>query len=70
MLGILYYLDKSLNKNQVGSDAVKALSNIKLAGSDLEGFFTELILEIDREPSRYEAKKLATWGKILSNFDR
>jgi len=70
LLGILYYLDKSINKNHIGHDAIKALSNIKLAGSDLKEFFTELVIEIDRAPSKYEAKKLASWGKILSDFEK
>lgn len=69
VLGMLYYIDKTMNKKAVGSDAVKAMSKVKLASGNLKGFFTELILEIGRKPEKFEADKLASWGRILSNFD-
>jgi hypothetical protein len=69
ILGLLYHVDSTMGSNPVGADAVKALSKIKLASDNLKGFFTELIIEIGRKPTASEAKKLAGWGKILSNFD-
>lgn len=69
VLGLLYHIDKTMSDNPVGADAVKALSKIRLASNDTKGFFTEMIIEIGRKPSSIEAKKLAGWGKILSNFD-
>ena len=69
VLGILYYIDRETNKQPASMDAVKMLSRVKTAGSDLEGFFRELILETGAKPSTGEARKLAKWAKILKNFD-
>jgi hypothetical protein len=69
ILGLLYHVDRTMSNSPVGADAVKALSKIRLASNNLTGFFTELIIEIGRKPTTVEAKKLAGWGKILSNFD-
>ena len=69
VLGLLYHIDKTMSNNPVGSDAVKALSRIRLASDNLKGFFTEIIIETGRKPSSVEAKKIAKWGRILSNFD-
>lgn len=68
VLGILYHIDKTLSDEPIGLDSVKALSKVKYA-SDLKPFFTEIILETGRRPKTSEAKKIAKWGKILSNFD-
>ena len=69
VLGLLYHVDRTVGANPVGADAVKALSKIRLASNNLKGFFTEMIIEIGRKPTASEAKKLAGWGRILSNFD-
>jgi len=69
VLGLLFHVDKTMSNQPVGLDTVKALSKIRLASGNLKGFFTELIIETGRKPTAQEAKKLAGWGKILSNFD-
>lgn len=69
VLGLLHLIDRTIAKQPVGSDAVKAMSRIKLSSNNLQGFFTEMIVEVGRKPSASEAKKLARWGRILSNFD-
>jgi len=69
VLGLLHYVDQSMSKNPVGKDTVKALSKVRYASNNLKSFFTEIILETGRRPQRYEAKKIASWGKILSNFE-
>jgi hypothetical protein len=39
-------------------------------GSDgLIPFFTKMIVDIGRKPNKIESKKLASWAKILSNFE-
>jgi len=69
VLGLLYYVDKESSSNPIGSDSVRALSKIRLASGDLKQFFTEVILETGRKPMAVEASKLASWARILSNFE-
>jgi hypothetical protein len=68
VLGMLHFIDKNMSSNPVGSDAVLALSKIKTANSSPQSFFTEMIIEIGRQPSVKEAKKLIKWAKILSKL--
>lgn len=68
VLGMLHFIDKNMSSNPVGSDAVLALSKIKTASSSPQSFFTEMIIEIGRQPSVKEAKKLIKWAKILSEL--
>lgn len=68
VLGILHYVDRSLSKNSVKEDAIRALSRVKLGSKSPKSFFTEIILEIGRKPEASEAKKLMDWGRILNNF--
>lgn len=70
VLGILHYVDLNVSENPVGKDAVKTLSNIRLGSDGMIPFFTKMIVEIGRKPDRYESKKLASWAKILSNFEK
>jgi hypothetical protein len=69
VLGLLHFVDKSISQSPVGSDAVKTLSRVKLGSSGMVPFFTEIIVEIGRKPSKVESRKLASWAKILSRFD-
>jgi hypothetical protein len=69
VLGILHFIDKNASSTPVGSDAVKTLSRVKLGSSGMVPFFTSMIVEIGRKPSRIESKKLASWAKILSQFE-
>jgi hypothetical protein len=69
VLGILHFIDKSASETPVGADAVKTLSRVKLGSSGMVPFFTSMIVEIGRKPSRNESKKLASWAKILSQFE-
>jgi len=69
VLGILHFIDKSTSNNPVGVDAVKTLSRVKIGSRGMVPFFTDIIVEIGRKPSRYENKKLASWAKILSHFE-
>lgn len=70
VLGILHYVDMNISNNPVGKDAVKTLSNIRLGSDGMVPFFTKMIVEIGRKPDRFESKKLASWAKILSNFEQ
>lgn len=69
VLGILYFMDRTVGAEPVGEDSVKALSHVKLASDDLKKFFTEIILETGRKPNRFEARKLASWAGILRYFE-
>jgi len=69
VLGLLHYVDKHASKDPVGVDAVKALSKIKLGSGGLVPLFTEIIVETGRRPKKAEASKIASWVKILSNFE-
>jgi len=69
ILAMLYHIDRTISSDPVSPQHVKALSKIKLSSSDLKPFFIEMILETGMKPSSLNAKKLASWGKILSNFD-
>lgn len=69
VLGILHFVDKNLSETPVGSDAVKTLSTVKLGSDGMVPFFTKMIVEIGRKPNKIESKKLASWAKILSNFE-
>ena len=69
VLGILHFIDKNSSKDPVGADAVKTLSRVKLGSSGMVPFFTSMIVETGRKPSRNESKKLASWAKILSHFE-
>lgn len=68
VLGLLHFIDKNASEEPVGTDAVLALSKIKTANSTPQSFFTEMIIEIGRQPSVGEARKLIKWAKILNNF--
>lgn len=68
VLGLLHFIDKNASDNPVGTDAVLALSKIKTANCTPQSFFTEMIIEIGRQPSVKEARKLIKWAKILSKF--
>jgi hypothetical protein len=69
VLGLLHFVDKHASMEPVGVDAVKALSKVKLSSDGLVPFFTEIIVETGRRPRKLEAKKMASWAKILSNFE-
>lgn len=69
VLGILHFIDKNATDSPVGQDAVKTLSRVKLGSTGMVPFFTSMIVEIGRKPSRTESKKLASWVKILSQFE-
>jgi len=69
VLGILHFIDKSASDIPVGIDAVKTLSRVKLGSTDMVPFFTKMIVEIGRKPNQNESKKLASWAKILSQFE-
>jgi intein/homing endonuclease len=69
VLGILHFIDKSASDIPVGTDAVKTLSRVKLGSTGMVPFFTKMIVEIGRKPSQSESKKLASWAKILSQFE-
>ncbi|MBD3261450.1 MAG: hypothetical protein GF334_07180 [Candidatus Altiarchaeales archaeon] len=69
VLGILYFMDRTIGAEPVGEDSVKALSHVKLASDNLKKFFTEIILETGRKPGKYEATKLASWARILRYFE-
>lgn len=69
VLGILHFIDKHSSDSPVGVDAVKTLSKVKLASDGMVPFFTSIIVEIGRKPNSIESKKLASWAKILSNFE-
>jgi hypothetical protein len=69
VLGILHFIDKHTTDNPVGDDAVKTLSRVKIGSTDMVPFFTSMIVEIGRKPNRIESKKLASWAKILSQFE-
>jgi len=69
VLGLLYFVDKNASSQPVGMDAVKALSKVRLGSEGLVPFFTEIIVETGRRPRKVEAKKIAAWAKILSNFE-
>ena len=69
ILGMLHFIDKEASKDPVGTDAVKALSYIKIGSNDLKHVFTDMIVEIGRKPTKKEAKKLASWVKILSYLE-
>lgn len=69
VLGLLHYIDKHASKEPVGVDAVKALSRIRLGSGGLVPLFTEIIVETGRRPRKLEASKIASWAKILSNFE-
>lgn len=69
VLGLLHFIDLNVSENPVGRDAVKTLSNIRLGSDGMVPFFTNIIVEIGRKPSKYESKRLASWAKILSNFE-
>jgi len=69
VLGLLHYVDKHASKDPVGVDAVKALSKVKLGSGGLVPLFTEIIVETGRRPKKVEASKIASWAKILSNFE-
>jgi hypothetical protein len=69
VLGILHFVDRSMSQNPVGTDAVKALRNIKLGSNGMVPFFTEIIVETGRKPTKSESAKLASWGKILRYFE-
>jgi len=67
VLGILWYVDGKVSKERVGADAVKALSNVRLASDgNARRFFTEMIVEMGRRPSKTESKKLLKWAGILN----
>jgi len=70
VLGILHYMDTKLSSKPVGKDAVKAMSKMRIASGSLVPFFTEVIVETGRKPDRVESKKMASWVKILSNFEK
>lgn len=70
VLGILHYMDTKLSSQPVGKDAVKAISKMKIASGSLVPFFTEVIVETGRKPDRNESRKMASWVKILSKFDK
>ena len=71
VLGILWYLDRKTTKDPVRPDAVKALSRVKLASDgDAKKFFTEVIVEIARKPSRSESVKMLKWAGILNRMER
>jgi hypothetical protein len=69
VLGILHFIDKNASNIPVGTDAVKTLSRVKLGSTGMVPFFTKMIVEIGRKPSQRECKKLASWAKILSQFE-
>lgn len=69
VLGILHFIDKNASNIPVGTDAVKTLSRVKLGSTGMVPFFTKMIVEIGRKPSQSECKKLASWAKILSQFE-
>jgi hypothetical protein len=69
VLGLLHFVDKNASKDPMGVDAVKALSKIRLGSEGLVPFFTEIIVETGRKPRKLEARKIASWAKILSNFE-
>lgn len=69
VLGLLHFIDMNISDKPVGVDAVKTLSNIRLGSDGMVPFFTKMIVEIGRKPSKDESKRLASWAKILSNFE-
>lgn len=67
VLGILWYVDGKVSKEPVGADAVKALRKVRLASDgNARGFFTEMIVETGRRPSKAESRKLLKWANILN----
>jgi len=67
VLGILWYVDGKLSREPVGPDAVRALSKVRLASDgDARRFFTEIIVETGRRPSKSESRKLLKWAGILN----
>lgn len=69
VLGLLHFIDMNISDKPVGVDAVKTLSNIRLGSDGMVPFFTKMIVEIGRKPNKEESKRLASWAKILSNFE-
>jgi len=67
-LGLLHFADKTISRDPVGADAVKALSMMRESSENPQRFFTELILEIGRKPTASEGRKILRWSKILSEL--
>jgi hypothetical protein len=68
VIGMLHFIDKNMSSEPIGSDAVLALSRIKTASTNPQSFFTDMIIEIGRQPSVKEGLKLIKWTKILSKL--
>lgn len=70
VLGILYYVDSKTASEPLEPNMVKALSKVKLASSDLQSFFTEIIFETGHKPCKEAAQKMVSWAKILDRVER
>jgi hypothetical protein len=68
VIGMLHFIDKNMSSEPIGTDAVLALSKIKTASTNPQSFFTDMIIEIGRQPSVKEGCKLIKWAKILSKL--
>ena len=68
-LGLLAFADRAFSKNPVEPDTVKALANIKVAGTSSQEIFTHLILETGKKISSDHGKRILKWAKILSDFE-
>ena len=68
VLGILHHIDNTLSDDPIQRDMVKAMSMVKTS-SDSTKYFTEIILETGRKPTKKEAVKMVKWSKILRNFE-